>query len=157
MIFRTLASATIVSGALVLGSPAQAQYVQAGALTCNLSGSIGMIVASQKALACTFRNLSGATEGYTGVITRVGLDLGATTGGQMVWAVFAPSGVINRYALAGAYAGASGEASLVAGLGANVLVGGFNRSVALQPVSVQGQTGINVALGVASLELNPAQ
>jgi hypothetical protein len=70
--------------------------------------------------------------------------------------VFAPSGRLERFALAGGYAGASGEASLGAGVGANVLIGGSNRSVALQPLSVQGQTGVNLALGVASLELIPA-
>src|SRR3712207_9099706 len=85
MIFRTLASATIVSGALLLGSPAQAQYVQAGALTCNLSGSIGMVVASRRALACSFRNSRGNIELYDGIITRIGLDIGATSGGPMVW------------------------------------------------------------------------
>ena len=156
MTVRTLASAVVLSGALMAASGAQAQYVQAGALTCNLSGSIGMIVGSRKAMACSFRNSRGNIELYDGVITRLGLDLGATSGGRMVWSVLAPSGRLERFALAGGYAGASGEASLGAGVGANVLVGGSNRSVALQPVSVQGQTGVNLALGVASLELIPA-
>ena len=74
----------------------------------------------------------------------------------MVWSVLAPSGDLQRFALAGAYGGASGEASVGAGFGANVLVGGSDRSVALQPLSLQGQTGLNLALGVASLELVPA-
>ena len=156
MSVRTLALGVILSSALVLGAPAQAQYVQAGALVCNLSGSIGMIVASRKAMACSFRNSRGNIELYDGVITRVGLDIGVTSGGEMVWSVLAPSGDLQRFALAGAYGGASGEASVGAGFGANVLVGGSDRSVALQPVSVQGQTGLNLALGVASLELVPA-
>jgi hypothetical protein len=157
MIFRTLACAVILSGALMLGSGgAQAQNTQVGALTCNLSGSIGMLVGSRKAMACSFRNSRGNLELYDGVITRLGLDIGATSGGRMVWSVFAPSGRLERFALAGGYAGASGEASLGAGVGANVLIGGSNRSVALQPLSVQGQTGVNLALGVASLELIPA-
>jgi hypothetical protein len=130
--------------------------VQVGTLNCALSGSIGVIIASQKALVCTFQRQRGQPEVYTGLITRFGLDIGATTGGQMVWAVVAPSGVIDRSALAGTYGGASGEASFGAGLGANVLVGGSNRSFALQPVSVQGQAGVNLALGVASLELRAA-
>ena len=156
MTVRTLASGVIFCSALLLGAPAQAQYVQAGALVCNLSGSIGMVVASRKAMACSFRNSRGNIELYDGVITRVGLDIGVTTGGEMVWSVLAPSGDLQRFALAGGYAGASGEASLGAGMGANVLVGGSDRSVALQPVSLQGQTGLNLALGVASLELVPA-
>ena len=148
----------LIAAALAAGLPgaAQAQNVQVGALTCNLSGSIGLIVTSRKVLACSFRNSRGNIELYDGVITRYGLDVGATTGGQMVWSVFAPSGRVQRFALAGGYAGASGEATIGAGLGANVLVGGSDRSVALQPVSLQGQSGFNVALGVASLELTPA-
>jgi hypothetical protein len=157
MTFSGILSATVLSATLFIGCErAQAQNVQVGALVCNLSGSIGLIIASQKAMVCDFRNSRGNVERYNGVITRFGLDIGVTTGGQMVWSVFAPSGVISRHALAGGYAGASGEATLGAGLGANVLVGGSNRSVALQPVSVQGQTGVNLALGVASLELSPA-
>ena len=98
----------------------------------------------------------GPREVYTGSITKFGLDIGATAGGEMVWSVFAPS---NKHfgALAGRYVGASAEATVGAGLGAKVLVGGSNRTVALQPVSVQGQTGINLALGVSELALDPAR
>src|SRR5829696_843632 len=157
MTLRRLVSAAVFSATLVMGGEgAQAQNVQAGTLVCNLSGSIGMIIASRKALACSFRNSRGNMELYDGVITRFGLDIGATTGGEMVWSVFAPSGDISRFALAGGYGGASGEVSLGAGVGANVLIGGSDRSIALQPVSLQGQTGMNLALGVASLELTPA-
>jgi hypothetical protein len=156
MATRALFSVTLLCSALIGGGAAQAQNVQVGTLDCNLSGSIGMIIASQKALACSFRNSRGAIELYDGVINRFGLDIGATTGGQMVWSVFAPSGAVSQFALAGAYLGASGEATVGAGLGANALVGGSNRSVALQPISLQGQTGINLALGVASLQLTPA-
>jgi hypothetical protein len=38
-----------------------------------------------------------------------------------------------------------------------VLVGGSDRTVALQPVSVTGQTGLNLAVGVAELILRPAR
>jgi Protein of unknown function (DUF992) len=98
----------------------------------------------------------GPREVYVGGITKFGLDLGATTGGEMLWAVYAPS---NRQfgALAGHYVGATAEATVGAGLGANVLVGGSNRTITLQPVSVQAQTGLNVAAGVAGLELRPAR
>ena len=71
----------------------------------------------------------------------------------MIWSVFAPSGWVSRGALAGIYAGATAEATVGAGLGANVLVGGSDRSIALQPLSVQGQAGLNVAVGVADLIL----
>ena len=92
----------------------------------------------------------------SGSITKFGLDLGATAGGEMVWAVYAPSN--KKFgALAGQYGGASAEATVGAGVGANVLVGGSNRTVTLQPVSVQGQAGLNVAAGVAEIDLRPAR
>jgi hypothetical protein len=98
----------------------------------------------------------GPREVYTGSITKFGLDLGATAGGEMVWSVYAPTN--RRFgALAGHYGGASAEATVGAGVGANVLVGGSSHTVTLQPVSVQGQTGLNVAAGVAGLDLRPAR
>ena len=149
-------AALAVAGALT-AAPSQAQNVQAGTLVCDVSGGVGMIIASQRDMACTFNNSRGEPEVYVGRIRRFGLDVGATTGGQMVWTVLAPSGRYSRGALAGTYSGASAEATVVAGLGANVLLGGSNRSIALQPVSLQGQTGLNVAAGVADLQLQAAQ
>jgi hypothetical protein len=139
--------------ALPIVTPAQAQYVQAGMLVCDVSGGVGLIVTSQRQLACRFTNALGEPEVYGGVITRIGLDLGATAGGQLVWAVFAPSGANARGALAGGYGGASAEATLGVGLGANVLFGS-ERSFVLQPVSVQGQLGLHVGAGIAGLELH---
>ena len=150
-------SALTAASLLAAISGADAQNTQVGALTCDVSGGIGLIVGSQRTMVCSFRNSRGEIEYYNGLITRFGLDIGATVGGQMVWSVFAPSGRVSRFALAGSYAGASGEATVGAGLGANVLVGGSDRSVALQPVSLQGQAGLNLAVGVANLELRPAQ
>src|SRR5918998_4407824 len=149
-------AALALAGALT-AAPAQAQNVQAGTLVCDVSGGVGMIIASQRDMACTFNNSRGEPEVYIGRIRRFGLDIGATTGGQMVWTVFAPSGRFSRGALAGSYSGASAEATVVAGLGANVLVGGSNRSFALQPLSVQGQAGLNLAVGVADLQLQAAR
>jgi Protein of unknown function (DUF992) len=107
-------------------------------------------------MTCRFTNSSGEREVYRGVMRRIGIDLGTTAGGQMLWAVLAPSGRFSRGALAGNYAGASGEATIGAGFGANVLFGGSDRSFALQPVSVQGQAGLNVGAGVAELQLREA-
>ena len=116
-----------------------------------------MIIASQREMVCTFRNSIGEQEFYTGVIRRFGLDIGVTGPSELVWGVFAPSGQIVRGALAGNYAGVGAEATVGAGLGANVLIGGSNRSVALQPLSLSGQTGLDVAAGVTSLELRSAR
>jgi hypothetical protein len=136
---------------------AQANRTKVGTLSCDISGGIGLIITSKKDLTCMFTpSQPGPREVYVGSITKFGLDLGATSGGEMVWAVYAPT---NRKfgALAGQYGGATAEATVGAGLGANVLVGGSNRTVALQPVSVQGQAGLNVAAGVADLILRPAR
>jgi hypothetical protein len=150
-------TSTFVAAAIAaatLSMPAQAQdRVQAGSLTCDVSAGIGLIIGSQRSVNCTFQPSGpGMVEYYTGSISKLGIDIGVTGGGVMVWLVFSPT---NRPAgaLAGSYAGASAEASVVAGIGANALVGGSNRAVALQPLSLQGQTGINIAAGVAGLEL----
>jgi hypothetical protein len=154
-----LAGVAALAAAVSMSAPAQAQArVKVGTLACEMSGGVGMVVTSRKELLCHFsptvRGWRGET--YVGSITRVGLDLGATTGGRLLWGVYAPTRA-ERYALAGAYGGASAEATVGGGLGANVLLGGNNRTVALQPLSVQGQTGLNVAAGIAGLELQPAQ
>jgi hypothetical protein len=139
-------------------TPADAQRdrVQVGSLECSLSSSVGLIVGSQRNVACNFKPEGGPPEAYTGTLTRIGLDIGVTGGGAIIWTVFTGT---NRYAgmLTGTYVGASAEASIAAGLGANVLVGGSDRSVALQPLSIQGQVGLNIAAGVSSLELHLAQ
>jgi len=142
--------------AALLIAPAYAQRVQLGTLECSLSSSIGLIVGSQRNVNCLFKNGSGRDEAYTGTMTRIGLDVGFTSGGAIIWTVFAGT---NRYVgmLAGTYVGATAEMSVAAGLGANVLIGGSDRTVALQPVSVQGQVGLNVAAGVGELELHLAQ
>jgi hypothetical protein len=138
---------------------AQPARVKAGTLTCAISPGVGMIVASQRGLRCTYLpSARGRRDSYVGSITRAGLDIGVTGGGTLVWAVYAPtSWPWRRGGLAGNYGGASGEASIGAGLGANVLVGGSNRTIALQPLSVQGQVGLNLAVGIANLELRPAR
>jgi len=157
--FRNVVAATVfIALTLVLAagrSDAQLRQVQVGTLTCSLSASIGLVIGSQKNVNCTFRGGPGEPEeAYTGTMTTVGLDIGVTTGGIIVWTVFADT---DRYfgMLTGTYAGATAEVSVAAGLGANVLVGGSRRTVALQPVSLQGQVGLDIAGGIGALELHP--
>jgi hypothetical protein len=151
--FRTFITVAALALAALSG-PARAQdRVQSGSLTCDVSAGIGLIIGSQRNVSCTFTPSSpGPIEYYTGTISKIGLDIGVTTGAVMVWLVFAPT---NRPvgALQGTYAGAAADASVVVGVGANALVGGSNRTIALQPFSVQGQVGLNVAAGVAGLSL----
>jgi Protein of unknown function (DUF992) len=153
-------SALALGVAVAMPTSAMAQvanHTKVGTLTCDISAGIGVIIASKKNLTCMFTPAQpGPREVYVGEITKFGLDLGATTGGEMLWTVYAPSN--RRFgALAGHYVGATAEATVGAGVGANVLVGGSNRTITLQPVSVQAQTGLNVAAGVAGLELRPAR
>jgi hypothetical protein len=157
---RTALAATVVlAAALVMvggAADAQPRRIQLGTLTCSMSASIGFVVGSQKNVNCVFRGHPGEPdEAYTGTMTTVGLDIGITTGGVIVWTVFADT---DRYAgmLAGRYDGATAEVSIAAGLGANVLVGGSKRTVALQPLSLQGQIGLDVAAGIGELDLHPA-
>lgn len=156
----TVFAAMAFAAAVVLPATTMAQTgapTQVGTLTCDISGGIGMIIASKKDVNCIFTPASpGPREVYVGHISKFGLDLGGTTGGRMVWAVFAPTSE-NYGALSGTYVGATAEATFGGGLGANVLLGGSNRTIALQPLSVQGQTGLNVAAGVAGLTLRPAR
>ncbi|HET9718291.1 MAG TPA: DUF992 domain-containing protein [Pseudolabrys sp.] len=135
--------------------PADAR-VRAGMLTCDVAPGVGFIVGSQKSVVCEFRSVRGWREGYSGRLTRVGLDVGFTSGGRIAWAVYAPSRR-GRGVLAGVYGGASGEATIGAGVGANVLVGGFHRSIMLQPISVGAQKGLDLAVAVGGLELYPAR
>ena len=129
--------------------------VRLGTLNCDVSGGIGLIITSKKDLLCIYTpDIGGPRETYGGSIRKFGLDIGATTGGQMIWIVYAPTrGGPN--ALAGDYAGATAEATVGAGAGANALIGGSNRTFTLQPLSVQTQTGLNLAAGVAGLTLRP--
>ena len=147
----SLAALALASAVGTTAAMAQSR-VRAGVLTCSVSGGVGLIVTSQKTTACTFNPRRGRPERYIGVIRRFGLDVGVTRRGVLTWAVFS-QGSVAPGSLAGSYVGAAAEASIGAGLGANALVGGSNRSIALQPLSVSGQTGLNFALGVGDFEL----
>jgi Protein of unknown function (DUF992) len=152
--FSAVVLTTIAIGGIALGSASARDRVKAGTLTCDVSPGVGLIIASRKQLSCTFTpSQSGRREVYLGTINKFGLDIGATAGGVMVWAVYAPTN--RRFgALAGHYDGVSAEATVGLGAGANVLVGGSNRTISLQPVSVEGQTGLNLAVGVAEIRLH---
>ena len=153
---RHVVGAAVLALAIASAEPAAAQRIKAGLLTCDVSGGIGLIIASQKQVSCVYApDLPGPQEAYVGSFTRFGLDIGVTGAGVMVWAVFTETTRGPGF-LAGDYIGASGEVTLAAGLGANVLIGGSNRTVALQPLSVSGQVGINLAIGIGDLTLRPA-
>ena len=141
--------------------PARAQEpiarVQVGVLECRGGASIGFVVGSVTNLGCVLRIEGMAEDRYIATIRKVGVDLGITQETALAWGVYAPVARLGPGDLAGDYAGAQGSASLGVGAGGNVLVGGSNNSIALQPLSLQGQVGVNVAAGLESLELRPGR
>jgi len=153
-----MGAAVLAAGTLTLTATADAapHGVKVGTLTCNVASGWGFVFGSTKDLHCTFRPNRHSGEHYTGTISKFGVDIGYTEGGVLVWGVFAPSSDVRAGALAGDYAGASASATIGVGLGANVLVGGLDKSVALQPLSVEGNRGLNVAAGIGSITLKSA-
>ena len=151
---RFLAAAVVAVAALAPIGAAEANFgVRIGVLTCDVAGGAGFILGSQKAVACTFNGIKIRHEPYVGAITKIGLDAGATGGAKIVWAVFAPASNVGPTALEGRYYGVSAEVTPAVGIGANVLIGGFDRSIILQPLSVSGQLGANIAAGIGYLRL----
>jgi hypothetical protein len=134
---------------------AQAQQVQVGVLECAGPRNVGYVVGSQTELNCVFNGNGMRPEPYVAVIHRVGLDLGFTEQSGLAWGVFAPSQQIGRGALAGHFGGVGANASVGVGFGGNLMVGGSSNAYALQPLSLQGQTGLNVTAGIAEIELHP--
>ena len=155
--FRLMLSATIAVTGLAIATAADAapHGVRVGDLTCNVASGWGFVFGSSKDLHCTYRG-NGHHEHYTGSISKFGVDIGYTEGGVLVWGVFAPTSDLRQGALSGDYVGASAQATVAVGAGANVLVGGFNKSIDLQPLSVEGSEGLNVAAGIGSITLRSA-
>ncbi|ENN85142.1 hypothetical protein RHSP_56472 [Rhizobium freirei PRF 81] len=129
-----------------------------GTLSCEVAGGVGMIIGSNKQVSCTFKQRTGRVERYTGTIGKLGIDIGVTRKTYLSWVVIntAPTRV-GEGALAGTYVGASAGASVGLGLGANALVGGNSKNFALQPLSAEAGTGLNVAAGVSRLQLQPGR
>lgn len=150
--FSLLAAAATVGA----GTAIAQTRVEVGVLRCSVSGGAGFVIGSSKQLECTFKGPGGRQQAYYGRVNKIGFDVGTTTQGVMAWAVLAPTRRdIEPGALAGNYAGVSGEATVGVGLSANALVGGSRRTIALQPLSVGAQEGLNFAVGVTALTLEP--
>ena len=155
---RTIAGAAALAlgFAAATGAAEAAEGVKAGVLTCNVASGWGMIFGSTKDLNCSYDAGNGKIERYTGEIRKFGVDIGYSGSGVIVWGVVAPSTNVAPGALAGDYTGATGSAAVGVGVGANVLFGGFKNSISLQPVSIEGMKGLNVAGGIASMTLKAA-
>ncbi len=150
---------TLAAGALALTTiAASAQNnTQVGLLSCDVSKGIGLFVVEKQSLSCIFKPANGgASDAYTGSINQYGVALGAVKEGHLVWGVVAPTAGLDKGALAGKYDGVGANASLGVGAGTNILVGASERAISLQPVSVEGQVGINIACGVTTVTLKAA-
>ena len=153
--FRLMVGAAVAVTGLAIASAADAAPagIKVGTLTCNVAGGMGFVFGSSKDLSCTYQPTKAPVERYAGTISKWGVDIGYTGKGKLIWGVFAPASDVRPGALEGEYAGASAQANIGVGLGANVLIGGLDKSIALQPVSVEGSTGLNVAAGIGSISL----
>ena len=149
---KLLLSLFAAGSVIAAAAPASAD-VRVGVLRCDVAPGVGYIIASTKELRCAFYGEGQPRDVYRGYVTRVGIDVGYTTGGRIAWWVFAPSRP-GSGALAGGYYGASAEATVVGGVGANALVGGLNNSITLQPVSLAAQGGLDAALTVSGMRLD---
>ena len=147
-----LGVAAVTAAFALVPANAAPHGVRVGELTCNVASGWGFVFGSSKDLHCTYRG-NGHFEHYTGSISKFGVDVGYTEGGVLVWGVFAPTSDMRKGALSGDYVGASAQATVGVGLGANALVGGLDKSIALQPLSVEGSKGLNVAAGIGSISL----
>jgi len=149
-----MSAAVLAVGVFALPTDAHAQTgVKVGSLTCNVSSGWGFVFGSSRSLRCVYSPVQGAPEHYAGHVNKYGVDIGYTQGGVLVWGVIAPTSTLEPGALAGSYGGVTAGATVAVGAGANVLVGGSNKSIALQPVSIEGNTGLNVAAGIAAITL----
>lgn len=148
-----IAAVMIFTGSGTGRANAEAQ-IYAGQLTCKGGVGFGLLVISSKPFDCRFVPANGAhSQRYRARVTNLGVDIGITGPSVLVWTVFASSDRFDPDLLAGQYLGVGAEASVGVGAGAKLLIGGFKNSFALQPLSVQGQTGVNIAYGIAGLRL----
>lgn len=150
MIKTTLMAALVATG--LMFTSAHAEGVKLGTLTCQIEGGPGLLIGSVRQGECVYRDTSGRTKHYDAEFSRLGIDVGVTGNKTLVWAVFGVDGKSNG-GLKGTYTGINAEATAVIGVGANALIGGMKSGIVLNPVSVSGQTGLNVAAGVATLRL----
>ena len=149
--------ATLVASCAGASAQQPVQRVQVGILECRGGASVGFIVGSVTNLGCVLRVEGLPEDRYIATIRKVGVDIGITEESALTWGVYAPVARLGPGDLSGNYAGAQGSAAVGVGVGGNALVGGSNNSIALQPLSVQGQVGLSVAAGLESLELRPGR
>lgn len=153
---RLFSVAAVALVASVATANAQ-ERLQVGSLECSGGPNVGYVVGSSTQLQCVFKSADRRPEPYVATVQRIGVDLGFTQNTGFAWAVYAPTRQIGHGDLSGNYGGVGANASVGVGFGGNLLVGGSQNAFALQPLSLQGQTGFNVAAGIADVQLRPAE
>jgi hypothetical protein len=146
--------AAALGAAMITAAPASAAGVKVGTLTCDVEAGWGYVLGSQKDLSCVFKSATNGTVAkYTGDVTKLGIDVGYTNSGVMIWTVVAPSKDMKPDALEGSYGGVTAGATAVVGGNLNLLVGGLDKSITLQPLSVEGNSGLSVTAAVGAMQL----
>lgn len=148
-----IAGAALVACLAATAAQADEGGVKVGVLSCNVESGWGVVFGSTRDVHCIYSPANGAPERYVGHISKFGVDIGYTQGGVIVWAVFAPTSDVAGHSLAGSYAGGTASATVGVGAGVHALIGGFKQSFSLQPVSIEGNSGLNVAAGIAEMTL----
>jgi hypothetical protein len=154
---KKFALTAVIAAAVLVAAPvtvrAQVAGIKLGVLTCNVAAGPGYVLGSSRPIDCVFGPTGGPPEHYVGTISKLGVDIGYQGWAQLNWWVFAPTSDVGPGSLQGTYVGAGASATVGIGAGANVLIGGFQESFNLQPVSVQGSVGLDVTAGVGGLTL----
>lgn len=150
---RLMSGAAFLAAAAFAATPAAAAGVKVGVLTCHVASGWGFVFGSTKDLYCSYVPDDGTSDRYAGTISKYGVDIGYTEGSVLVWTVLAPTSELESGALEGDYVGATAGASAGIGAGANILIGGFDKSISLQPLSIEGSAGLNVAAGIGAISL----
>lgn len=148
-----VAACASLAGAPNLAHASETPGVKVGVLQCSAAGGWGYILGSSRSVDCTFQPTEARTEHYRGSLTKIGMDVGYKGRGQMVWTVIAPTADMAPGALAGGYAGATAGATVGVGLAAHAMIGGSDKQFSLQPLSVEGNTGLNASAGLGALSL----
>jgi len=146
----------VLTVGLLLAGAAQAQdSAKIGTLECFVAEGSGFLVGSSKDISCTLYGTDDEPlENYIGELKKYGVDIGFTRETLLVWSVFVPhNSSYQPGSLAGNFAGASASASVAVGLGASVLIGGLSENFALQPIKLNRQKGVNIAVGITRMEL----
>ncbi|MGR3503422.1 DUF992 domain-containing protein [Pseudaestuariivita sp.] len=134
----------------------KSEAVRLGKLECTVAGGFGLLLGSSKKADCRFIAEDGTERFYDGKLKKLGVDVGISDESFMSWVVYSPKdSAVSDDPITGEFVGFSADAALGIGLGANALIGSTQKNVGLQPLRIEGKKGLNLAVGMTSLELAP--